>query len=157
GPPWSSFQKKFSPFWSSLFMDIKPEILQLTALRQSRGISLESIAKATKIARYYLRAIEDLDLEKLPPGLYRDTFLRQYAAAIDDDLAEDLHRKLIRAAVAAAEAEAKAIAEASFLRSAKEMMARGATVLFLMGTGSAFGQTPAEAPPAIHQDDPRYH
>ncbi len=57
-------------------MEYKPEILQLATLRQSKGISLEMIADQTKISCYYLKAIEDLDLDKLPGGIYRDNFLR---------------------------------------------------------------------------------
>jgi hypothetical protein len=68
--------------------------MRLAALRKSRGVSLDSIARETKIASYYLQAIEDLDFAKLPGGVYRRNFLTQYARSIDEDLAEDLHRIL---------------------------------------------------------------
>jgi transcriptional regulator with XRE-family HTH domain len=139
-------------------MEFKPEILQLAALRQSRGISLESIAEKTKISCYYLRAIEDLDMAKLPAGVYRDNFLRQYAAAIDEDLAADLQAKMARLSRSAAEAQAKAKADASLMRSVKERLARGAAILFLLDQAvSAPAQTAVAAQSTVHQDDPRFH
>lgn len=135
-------------------MEYKPEILQLAALRQSRGISLESIAEKTKISCYYLRAIEDLDLDKLPAGVYRDNFLKQYAKSIDEDLAEELSRKLAKASKEAAEAVLKAAATSGVARSLKEMLAKGAACAFLLGSGSSvIGQT---TPPAHTSKDPRF-
>lgn len=135
-------------------MEYKPEILQLSALRQSRGISLESIAENTKISCYYLRAIEDLDLDKLPAGVYRDNFLKQYAKSIDEDLAEELNRKLAKAAREAAEAVMKAAATSGVTRSLKEMLAKGAAFAFLLGTGSSMMSQ--STPPAHTSKDPRF-
>src|SRR5258708_5814963 len=118
-------------------MKFKPEILQLAALRQSRGISLETIADRTKISIYYLRAIEDWDLAKLPGGVYRDSFLKQYASAIDADLAEELAFKLGNAAREEAEARANAAATDSLIRSIKETLARGAALLFLLSQANS--------------------
>lgn len=135
-------------------MEYKPEILQLSALRQSKGIALESIAEKTKISCYYLRAIEDLDLDKLPAGIYRDNFLKQYAKAIDEDLAEELGRKLLKAAKEAAEAAANAAAANGVTRSLKEMLAKGAAFAFLLGSStSVVGQ---QAPAAQSAKDLRY-
>src|SRR5262245_32012962 len=139
-------------------MEFKPEILQLAALRQSRGVSLESIAEQTKISRYYLRAIEDLDMAKLPQGVYRMNFLIQYARAIDEDIAEELKRKLLLEAKAAREAEESAIANSGRLRAVKEIIARGAALVFLFGTASMSGEAPPNAPKSYQTiiKDPRY-
>ena len=57
--------------------------VDLAAVRKRRGFSLEDVAAITKIGVYYLRAIEDGTFSKLPKGLYRRSYIRQYAAAID--------------------------------------------------------------------------
>jgi cytoskeleton protein RodZ len=54
----------------------------LVLLRQSRGLSLEQIAAATKISLRYLKAIEEGRLAILPGGVYTANYLRQYAEAI---------------------------------------------------------------------------
>ncbi|MBI4910451.1 MAG: helix-turn-helix domain-containing protein [Acidobacteria bacterium] len=137
-------------------MKLKAEILQLSALRLSRGISLEAIADQTKISVYYLRAIEDWDLAKLPGGVYRDNFIKQYAGAIDTDLAEELSFKLAKASREEAESEASSAAQHSLLRSIKETIARGATLLFLLGSaGTAWGDD-APNTAKVRVDDPRY-
>lgn len=137
-------------------MEFKAEILHLAALRQSKGISLETIAGQTKISPYYLRAIEDLDLDKLPAGVYRENFLTQYASAINEDLAEELSRKLRKAAREAAESADATRAAQGLWRSAKEHIARGAALLLLCGTPSvSFAQTKA-ARPAVLERDPRH-
>lgn len=137
-------------------MKLKAEILQLAALRLSRGISLEAIADRTKISAYYLRAIEDWDLAKLPGGVYRDNFLKQYASAIDPDLAEELSFKLLQATREEAEAQASSAATHSLLRTIKETIARGATLLFLLGSaGTGWGEDTAGMA-KVRKDDPRY-
>jgi cytoskeletal protein RodZ len=57
----------------------------LVAIRESKGISLTEISRATKISRPYLEAIERFDFEKLPGGVFTTSYLRQYARAIDID------------------------------------------------------------------------
>jgi len=140
-------------------MEYKPEILQLSALRQSRGISLESIAEKTKISCYYLRAIEDLDFAKLPAGIYRNNFLKQYAAAIDEDVAADLRVKLARITQAATDAQSRATADLSLARSVKEKLARGVALLFLLDQGLSTGTAQSLSAPAglQKQNDPRFH
>lgn len=54
----------------------------LVSIRQSRGLTLEQIADATKISLRYLRAIEEGRLAVLPGGVYTANYLRQYAEAI---------------------------------------------------------------------------
>jgi cytoskeletal protein RodZ len=55
------------------------------ALRESRGVDLECIARATKINTRYLRAIESADFQVLPGGVYDTSFITQYARAIEFD------------------------------------------------------------------------
>jgi len=57
----------------------------MRALRKYRGISLDDIAEKTKISKTYLRAIELEDISLLPPGIYRKSFIRQYAAHLGLD------------------------------------------------------------------------
>ena len=54
----------------------------LSAL-ESLGISLEAIASSTRIGRPLLADLERGDLSKWPGGIYRRSFVRDYAAAIE--------------------------------------------------------------------------
>lgn len=56
--------------------------LSLASLRVGIGITLEEIAQSTRIAPYYLRAIEAEEFAKLPAGVYATSYIRQYARAI---------------------------------------------------------------------------
>ena len=56
--------------------------LDLGNFRQRRGLSLEQIADTTKISMRFLRAIEAEDFAQLPGGIFRTSYLRQYAAAV---------------------------------------------------------------------------
>ena len=58
-------------------------IPDLSVIRRSRGVSLEEIARSTRISVFYLRAIENGHLDKLPGGIYTSSYVRQYARAID--------------------------------------------------------------------------
>lgn len=55
--------------------------LGLATLRQKKGLTLEYIADKTKISIRFLRAIEAEEFETLPGGLFRTSYIRQYAAA----------------------------------------------------------------------------
>lgn len=55
---------------------------ELRSQRERRGVTLESIEQTTKISRSLLVALERGDLSRWPGGLYRRSFLREYAAAI---------------------------------------------------------------------------
>jgi cytoskeletal protein RodZ len=57
----------------------------LKAIRESRGVSLDAIAEATRINPFYLRAIETGDLDKLPGEFYARSYARQYARAAGFD------------------------------------------------------------------------
>ncbi len=56
--------------------------IDLSALRQHRGISLPEIADTTKISIRYLQAIEEGHFERLPGGIYNTSYIRQYAREI---------------------------------------------------------------------------
>jgi transcriptional regulator with XRE-family HTH domain len=58
----------------------------LAELRRKRGVSIEQIAKRTKITSRYLEAIESGRIHELPGGVYRRDYIRQYAAAINCDV-----------------------------------------------------------------------
>jgi cytoskeleton protein RodZ len=58
-------------------------ILGVRTWRQKRGISLQTIAAATKLSVRQLEAIESGDFSKLPGGIYNTNYIRQYARAIE--------------------------------------------------------------------------
>src|SRR5262249_48163325 len=66
-------------------MNEERTFLELSTIRRNRGISLEQIAKSTKISIRSLEAIERGDFRKLPGGIYNTSYIRQYAKAIDYD------------------------------------------------------------------------
>jgi cytoskeletal protein RodZ len=66
-------------------MTEEKSVLGLATIRRNRGISLEQIAKSTKIGVRSLEAIERGDFQKLPGGIYSTSYIRQYARAIDYD------------------------------------------------------------------------
>ena len=59
--------------------------LRLCEYRRKVGVSLEQIAAATKINIRFLQAIEAEEYESLPGGVFRTSYIRQYAAAIGFD------------------------------------------------------------------------
>ena len=70
------------------------EIHQLAKARVLKGISLVSIAEETKIGLRYLSTIEEGKLDKLPGGVYRINYLRQYANRIDQESFGDIERSM---------------------------------------------------------------
>jgi transcriptional regulator with XRE-family HTH domain len=56
---------------------------RLRSQRERLGISLEAIASSTRIGRPLLADLERGDLSKWPGGIYRRSFVREYAAAIE--------------------------------------------------------------------------
>ena len=58
------------------------ERLSLASVRERQGMTLEAIAKSTRIASHYLQAIEAEEFDKLPGGVYSTSYIRQYARAI---------------------------------------------------------------------------
>ena len=57
----------------------------LACLRRNKGLTLRGIAEQTRISLRYLEAIEAGDTSCLPGGVYNNSYLRQYARAIDYD------------------------------------------------------------------------
>ncbi len=59
--------------------------VDLATMRQHNGVSLEQISQTTKIRAFWLQAIEDGRWSELPGGVYRRSYIRQYAqeAGID--------------------------------------------------------------------------
>jgi cytoskeleton protein RodZ len=58
---------------------------RVASIRQTKGITLEEIAKLTKLRVSTLKAIEDGNFDVLPGGIYNISYIRQYARAIDAD------------------------------------------------------------------------
>ncbi|HAG10097.1 MAG TPA: hypothetical protein DCK76_01585 [Desulfotomaculum sp.] len=56
--------------------------------REARGLSLEDVARQTKISLRYIKAIEDNSFDVLPGGVYTRGFLRSYARLLDLDAGE---------------------------------------------------------------------
>lgn len=52
---------------------------QLAAKRKDMDLSLNKVATTLKIRIAYLKAIEDGDLDKMPPGMYAIGYIRNYA------------------------------------------------------------------------------
>jgi cytoskeleton protein RodZ len=59
--------------------------------RELRGISLEEIAKATKISRRLLEALELDRFDSLPGGIFRKSFLKSYARYLGMNEEQVLH------------------------------------------------------------------
>lgn len=75
--------------------------------RETRGITLEDISRATKISVRLLQAIEDEDFSRLPGGVFNVNFVRQYArhAGMDEDRVVSEFRTLVTDPVEAAAPE----------------------------------------------------
>src|SRR5258706_15415957 len=56
--------------------------LRLASARERKGLTLEEIARCTRIAPRYLQAIEEEEFAMLPGGAYNTSYIRQYASAI---------------------------------------------------------------------------
>jgi len=66
--------------------------LNLALVRQEKGLSLEEIARSTRISLRFLQAIETEDFAELPSGVYSTSYIRQYARAIAYDASVLLER-----------------------------------------------------------------
>jgi transcriptional regulator with XRE-family HTH domain len=56
---------------------------RLKTARERKGVALEDIAAATKVARSLLKGLEENDLSRWPQGIYRRSYLRDYLRAVD--------------------------------------------------------------------------
>jgi len=63
--------------------------------REARGLSLDEVAKTTRIARHHLEALEKGDLDALPAGPFAKGFIEAYAKALglDPRPAVDAYRR----------------------------------------------------------------
>jgi cytoskeletal protein RodZ len=71
-------------------MSILGTLSRLARMRQDQGVSLAQIADETKINPRYLEAIEQGRLEELPGGIYRRSYIQQYAQCVDRTAAVQL-------------------------------------------------------------------
>jgi cytoskeleton protein RodZ len=58
---------------------------QLRRAREARGLALDAVADATRIARHHLAALERSDLDALPAGPFGKGYVRSYAKALGID------------------------------------------------------------------------
>ncbi len=63
----------------------------LRRVREERGVPLDIVATATRIARHHLDALERGDLESLPSGPFGRSYLRSYAEFLGIDPEPMLH------------------------------------------------------------------
>lgn len=63
----------------------------LKGAREARGLTLDDIARETRVARRYLAALEDEALSALPGGAYNRGYLRTYAKVLGLDADALLH------------------------------------------------------------------
>jgi cytoskeletal protein RodZ len=61
------------------------ESWSVASIRKISGVSLEEIARNTKLRVTILKAIEDANFDLLPGGIYNISYIRQYARAIGAD------------------------------------------------------------------------
>jgi cytoskeleton protein RodZ len=73
------------------------ESWSVASIRKTSGVSLEEIARNTKLRVTTLKAIEDANFDVLPGGIYNISYIRQYARAIgaDEGSLVRLYRSLI--------------------------------------------------------------
>ncbi|GBC77495.1 Cytoskeleton protein RodZ [bacterium HR08] len=65
---------------------------ELRRRREAKGIELQDIANATRVAVRFLRAIEEDDFASLPGGLFTRSFIRTYARHVGMDEEEAIAR-----------------------------------------------------------------
>ncbi len=65
---------------------------ELKQRREARGISLQDISNATRVAVRFLRAIEEDEFHLLPGGLFTRSFIRAYARHVGMDEEEAIAR-----------------------------------------------------------------
>src|SRR5262245_37652256 len=71
----------------------------LKKARESKGITLEQIAKETRISTRFLTAIENEEFEQLPGGIFNKGFVRAFAVhvGLDGDQAVADYERLVGA------------------------------------------------------------
>ena len=76
--------------------------LNLEGARVAKSITIEEIARTTRIAPRFLEAIEAEDFGALPGGVYNTSYLRQYARAARFDESALIQYYYVRTAPVAA-------------------------------------------------------
>jgi transcriptional regulator with XRE-family HTH domain len=129
--------------------------------RELRGIALRDVAQATKISVRFLQALEEGRVEVLPGGIFRRSFVREYARFIGLDadrlVSEFLHAhgEAPRAAEPSAptpSAPAPSAAATAPARSRTALYRRlffGVGLLAACGSAVHLTRTPAPAPVAV--------
>ena len=69
---------------------------ELRAAREQQGLSLDELSARTKIGLERLKAIEDEDVDRLPPVVYLKGFVHAYAAEVGLDPTATTQRYLQR-------------------------------------------------------------
>ena len=64
---------------------------RLRDAREARGLSIEAVARTTRIAPHWLRSIESNDVTGFPPGPYARGFVRAYARELGLDADPAVH------------------------------------------------------------------
>ena len=59
---------------------------QLAARRKELNITISSASSALRIRHTYLKAIENGKIEELPPGIYKDGYIKSYAEFLELEL-----------------------------------------------------------------------
>ncbi len=133
--------------------------------RETRGITLEDISKATKISVRLLQAIENEDFSRLPGGVFNVNFVRQYArhAGMDEDRVVGEFRALTTDPAEAAAPEPSTL-EYDWDEERKGRIrtwATAAAVVVGVATGAYFwiqqkpaGPAPTPAPPPVVVSQP---
>jgi transcriptional regulator with XRE-family HTH domain len=131
----------------------------LKRAREERGVPLDAVASATRIARHHLDALERGDLESLPSGPFGRSYLRSYAEFLGLDPEPILHSYRSQEAdkgLGPAESREKAIRELSRLLERRPERKRFPTLWVLGAVVAApslfgiwwFSRGPAPAIPA---------
>ncbi len=70
---------------------------ELRLARRAKALSVDDISRATKISPALLKALENDDFERLPPGLFTRGYLRAYAreVGIDPESVVQRYRELV--------------------------------------------------------------
>ena len=91
----------------------------LSGLREERGLSIEEVARVTRVASRYLEALEREDLTALPAPVFTKGYIRAYCQALGVHADEALARYVAGAPVVAATPAPVAAARASKVRRAR--------------------------------------
>jgi len=112
------------------------ETFDLRSLRQARGLTLDDVAKATKISVKNLETMEKGDYDHLPPPVYTRAYLKSYArllGANERQIASRYEQYLTVSAQSVVEVTTVASVRRSYF--SRKILANSATVLILCVLG----------------------